>query len=68
MFSRKATKIAEIFTVNLTLCSNCQINGADFFNFCGLLRKHERQYSKFIFSKKATKIDGILTINLTLTT
>jgi hypothetical protein len=31
MFSKKATKIDEIFTVDLTLCS--QIDGEDFFNF-----------------------------------
>ena len=41
MFSKMATKIDEIFTVVLTLCSKCQIDGEDFFNFCGLLRKHE---------------------------
>ena len=41
MFSKKATKIDEIFTVDLTLCSKCQIDGEDFVNFCGLLRKHE---------------------------
>ena len=41
MFSKKATKIEEIFTVSLTLCSKCQIHGEDFVNFCGLLRKHE---------------------------
>ena len=41
MFSKKATKIDEIFTVNLTLCSKCQIVGEDFVKFCGLLRKHE---------------------------
>ena len=41
MFSKKATKIDEIFTVDLTLCSKCQINGEDFVNFCGLLKKHE---------------------------
>ena len=41
MFSKKATKIYEIFTVDLTLCSKCQIDGEDFVNFCGLLRKHE---------------------------
>ena len=40
MFSKKATKI-KIFTVHLTLCSKCQIDGEDFVNFCGLLRKHE---------------------------
>ena len=41
MFFKKATKINEIFTVDLTLCSKCQIDGKDFVNFCGLLRKHE---------------------------
>ena len=41
MFSKKGTKIDEIFTVNLTLCSKRQIDGEDFVNFCGLLRKHE---------------------------
>ena len=39
MFSKKATKIDEIFTDDLTLCSKCQIDGEDFVNFCGLLRK-----------------------------
>ena len=37
MFSKKAIKIDEIFTAHLTLCSNCQIDGEDFINFCGLL-------------------------------
>ena len=41
MFSKKATKIEEIFTVDLTLCSKCQIVSEDFVKFCGLLRKHE---------------------------
>ena len=41
MFSKKATKIDEIFTIDLTLCSKCQIDGEDFVNFCGLLRKYE---------------------------
>ena len=45
-FSEKATKIDKIFTVNLTVCSNCQIDGEDFVNFCGLLRKYEL-YSTF---------------------
>ena len=30
MFSKKATKIEGIFTVYLTLCSKCQIDGEDF--------------------------------------
>ena len=41
MFSKKATKIDEIFTVDLTLCSKRQIDGEDFVNFRGLLRKYE---------------------------
>ena len=40
-FSEKATKIDKIFNVNLTVCSNRQIEGEDFFNFCGLLRQHD---------------------------
>ena len=41
MFSKKATKIEETFTVYLTICSKCQIDSEDFASFCGLLRKHE---------------------------
>ena len=41
MFSKKATKIEKIFTVDLTVCSKCQIDSEDFVKFCGLLRKHE---------------------------
>ena len=41
MFSKNATKIDVILTVALTLCSKSQIDGKDFFNFCGLLRKHK---------------------------
>ena len=41
MFSKKATKIDEIFTVDMTVRSKCQIDGKDFVNFNGLLRKHE---------------------------
>ena len=55
MFSKKATKIDEIFTVHLTLCSKCQINGEDFVNL-------------FMFSKKAIKMDEIFIVDLTLTT
>ena len=40
MFSKKATKIDEIFTTNLTVTSYCQIDSEDFVNFCGL-RKRE---------------------------
>ena len=31
----------KIFNVNLTVCSNRQIDSEDFVIFCGLLRKHE---------------------------
>ena len=41
MFSKEATKIDEIFTIDLTLCGKGQIDSEDFVNFCGLLRKHE---------------------------
>ena len=41
MFSKKATKIDEIFTVDLMVTTYCQIVGEDFVNFCGLLRKRE---------------------------
>ena len=54
MFSKKARKIDKIFTVDLTLCiSKCQIDGEDFVNFCGLLRKHE-------LYKKATFMPNLL--------
>ena len=41
MLSKKATKIDEVFTVDLTLCIKRQITGEDFVNFRGLLRKYE---------------------------
>ena len=52
MFSKKATKIDEIFTVDLTLFSKK--------NYVIL------SYLKFMFSKKATKIDEIFIVDLTL--
>ena len=41
MFSKKARIIDKIFTVDLTVIAYCQIEGEDFVNFCGLLRKGE---------------------------
>ena len=41
MFSKNATKIDEIFPVDLTVTTYCQIDGEDFVNFWGLLRKRE---------------------------
>ena len=51
MFSKKATKIDEIFTVNLTLFSKCQIDCEDFINFCSLLGKYELYNTQLTFSK-----------------
>ena len=33
--------ITKSSTVNLTLCSKCQIDGEDIVDFCGLLGKRE---------------------------
>ena len=41
MFFKKATKIDEIFTIGLTLCSKRHIDVEDFLNSCVLLRKYE---------------------------
>ena len=41
MFSKKAKKVDEIFTVDLTLFSIRQMDGEDFVNFRGLLGKYE---------------------------
>ena len=41
MFSKKATKIDEIFTVDLTFTTYRQIDGEDFIFFRGLLKKHK---------------------------
>ena len=46
MFFRRAIKIDNIFTVDLMLYSKRQINGEDFVNFRGLLRKYEL-YTKY---------------------
>ena len=53
-FPKKATKIDEIFTVNLTLCSTCQIDGEDFFNFTFLdnMNLNINQFKATCLSKK----------------
>ena len=54
MFSKKATKNDEIFTVDLTLYSKYQIDSEDFVKFCGFLRKHElymKQVHMFLNNK-----------------
>ena len=50
MFSKKATKIDEIFTVDLTLCSKCQIDGEDFVIFVAFLENTLIQ--NFFFTQK----------------
>ena len=61
MFSKKVRKFEKIFTVDLTLCSKCQIHGENFVNFYGLLRKHELYQAELIifsshFHSYSTKI------------
>ena len=51
MLSKKATKIDEIFTVDLTLCSKCQIDGIDLVHLCGLLRKHKLYHDRTDWSQ-----------------
>ena len=48
MFSKKVTKIDEIFTVDLTICSKCQIDGEDFIIFAAFLEKMNFTYSSAI--------------------
>ena len=43
----KASKIDEIFTIDLTVTTYCPIDGKDFVNFCGLLRKRELYKNSF---------------------
>jgi len=69
MFFKKATQKDEVFIVVLTLFSKCQIDGEDFVNFCGLLRKYKLYFvdvnveSNFVFD---TKIVATLICNLVL--
>ena len=60
MFSKKATKIDEIFTFDLTVTTYCQIGGEDFVNFWGLIRKREL-YPSFLF-----QITYFLAINIAM--
>ena len=53
MFSKKALKIDEIFTVCLMVTTYCQIDSEDFVNFCGLLRQRELYVSTRSFDVRA---------------
>ena len=55
VFSKKATKINEIFTVDLTVTTYCHIDGEGFINFCGLLRKCERKRGKYLLKTSIYK-------------
>ena len=48
IYSEKATKNDEIFTVDLTLTTYCQIDGEEIVNFCGLIRKYELYHLKYL--------------------
>ena len=60
-FSEKAPEIDKIFIVNLTVCSNRQIDGEDFVNFCGLLRKHELYYVRlsYLLQNRTSFMDAL---------
>jgi hypothetical protein len=62
MFSKKATKFDKIFTVNLTLCSKCQIDGEDFTKFCGLLRIYELYHINTDSKENCIKISSVLKV------
>ena len=50
IYSEKATKFCEIFTLLLSLCSASQ--SEDFAKFCGLLRIYELYLEKTVYSAK----------------
>ena len=62
VFSRKATKVDEIFTVDLTVRIKCQIDGEDFVKFCGPLRKHELYLSMYLQDARWEKEKKITTL------
>ena len=57
MFSKKATKIEEIFTSDLTLCSKRQIDGEDFVIFRGFLENMNFKF-RYIFHFEQVKLVG----------
>ena len=50
IFSKKATKIDKIFTIDLTFTTYRQIDGEDFFKSLDLLGKHKLYKNGGIFS------------------
>ena len=53
MFSKKATKIDKIVTVDLPVTPKCQIDSEDFVNFFGLLRNMNFNLSPCLYILKA---------------
>ena len=53
MFSNQAAKIDKIFTTNLTVTTQRQIDGEDVAKFCGLLRKDKLQLTGEKFPEKS---------------
>ena len=49
VFSKMATKIDKIFTIDLTVTTYCQNDSEDCANFYGLLRKRELYVKKTSF-------------------
>jgi hypothetical protein len=66
MFFKKATKIDEIFTIDLTICSKRQIDSEDFVNFCGLLRKYELYHK--VLSSRLQRLNEEIAFTVTMTT
>ena len=56
MYSKKATKIDEIFTVDLTLCSKCQIDSEDFVDFVAFLENTNFIYNFGRYMHKNTAL------------
>ena len=48
IFSEKATNIEKNLHCRFDIVK-CQMDGEDFVNFCGLLRKHERRFKATLF-------------------
>ena len=55
VFFKKAPKIDEILTIDLTLTTQCKIDSEDFVNFCGLLIKHELYFGVSMYDKNVTE-------------
>ena len=62
MFSKKATKIDEIFIVDLTTTTYREIHVEDFVNFCGLLGKYELYYTYVSYNNGQIVSEGIFCV------